>query len=66
MQQEGYRIIQMNFALLNLFRLFDVLRFIYRFKNKPNLSFDDASGMQADQEFELHPDRTGVLEYTTK
>lgn len=29
------------------------------------MTFDDV-GMAADQEFELHPDPSGTLEYTTK
>ena len=36
-----------------------------RFKNKPSMTFDD-TGMAAEQEFELHPDPEGVLEYNTK
>ncbi|UYV68804.1 PITHD1, partial [Cordylochernes scorpioides] len=35
------------------------------FKNRPKLTFDDAQGC-CDQEFELHPDNTGTLEYNTK
>ena len=37
----------------------------FRFKNKPNMSFDDV-GMEAEQEFELFPDPQGMLEYSTK
>ena len=29
------------------------------------MTFDDA-GSEADQEFEVHPDPSGVLEYATK
>ena len=29
------------------------------------MSFDD-TGAEPDQEFELQPDRTGILEYTTR
>jgi hypothetical protein len=29
------------------------------------MSFDD-TGAEADQEFDMQPDRTGTLEYTTK
>ncbi|ESO88283.1 hypothetical protein LOTGIDRAFT_204391 [Lottia gigantea] len=35
------------------------------FKNRPKMTFDDSSA-EADQEFELHPDPEGVLEYSTK
>ncbi|XP_023220162.1 PITH domain-containing protein CG6153-like isoform X1 [Centruroides sculpturatus] len=35
------------------------------FKNRPHLSFDDV-GATPDQEFELYPDPTGTLEYSTK
>lgn len=35
------------------------------FKNRPHMSFDDAN-IEADQEFELHRDTDGTLEYTTK
>ncbi|XP_076463351.1 PITH domain-containing protein 1-like [Babylonia areolata] len=35
------------------------------FKNKPGMTFDD-TGMAPEQEFELHPDPEGVLEYNTK
>lgn len=37
---------------------------IFRFKNRPKMTFDDTS-VTADQEFELHPDATGTLEYST-
>ncbi|XP_042230605.1 LOW QUALITY PROTEIN: PITH domain-containing protein GA19395-like [Homarus americanus] len=35
------------------------------FKNRAHMTFDDVN-MTADQEFELHPDPSGTLEYTTK
>eukprot|EP00794_Sanderia_malayensis_P004622 gene4622-5229_t len=35
------------------------------YKNRPRMSFDDTSATP-DQEFELHPDYKGELEYTTK
>ncbi|KAL0274147.1 UNVERIFIED_CONTAM: hypothetical protein PYX00_006640 [Menopon gallinae] len=35
------------------------------FKNRPNMSFDDVV-IESDQDFELHPDSTGTLEYATK
>lgn len=35
------------------------------FKNRPGMTFDD-TGLQPEQEFELHPDPTGLLEYSTK
>lgn len=35
------------------------------YKNRPHMSFDDAAAL-ADQEFELHPDENGTLEYSTK
>ncbi|WAR24100.1 PITH1-like protein, partial [Mya arenaria] len=35
------------------------------YKNRPNMTFDD-TGCAPDQEFELHPDPSGVLEYSTK
>lgn len=35
------------------------------FKNRPNMTFDDAE-IEADQEFELHPDPEGAIEYATK
>ncbi|KAK3599872.1 hypothetical protein CHS0354_022444 [Potamilus streckersoni] len=35
------------------------------FKNRPCMTFDD-TGCEADQEFELHPDPSGMLEYATK
>jgi len=35
------------------------------FKNQPNMSFDDV-GAESLQEFELHRDPTGLLEYPTK
>lgn len=44
---------------------FLILTFYFRFKNRPNMSFDDAA-IEADQEFELHPDNAGTLEYATK
>ena len=35
------------------------------YKNRPNMTFDD-TGAEADQEFDLNPDHSGVLEYKTK
>ncbi|XP_049799431.1 PITH domain-containing protein GA19395 [Schistocerca nitens] len=35
------------------------------YKNRPNMSFDDVSA-EPDQEFELHPDQNGTLEYSIK
>ncbi|KAK3089541.1 hypothetical protein FSP39_004413 [Pinctada imbricata] len=35
------------------------------FKNRPNMTFDDARS-QPDEEFEMHPDPEGVLQYSTK
>ncbi|XP_069126408.1 PITH domain-containing protein 1-like [Argopecten irradians] len=35
------------------------------YKNRPNMTFD-ACGSEPDQMFELHPDPTGALEYSTK
>lgn len=35
------------------------------FKNRPGMTFDD-TGLDPEQEFELHPDPEGVLEYNTK
>ncbi|XP_076035012.1 PITH domain-containing protein GA19395 [Oratosquilla oratoria] len=35
------------------------------FKNRPHMTFDD-TGVKAEQEFELHPDPSGTLEYGTK
>lgn len=35
------------------------------FKNREHMTFDDV-GLAADQEFDLHPDPSGTLEYTTK
>lgn len=37
----------------------------YSYKNRPKMTFDEADG-HPDQEFELHRDPTGVLEYSTK
>jgi hypothetical protein len=37
----------------------------YRYKNRPHMTFDDV-GAPAEQEFDLHPDNTGTLEYSTK
>uniref|UniRef100_A0A1B6HQ51 PITH domain-containing protein n=1 Tax=Homalodisca liturata TaxID=320908 RepID=A0A1B6HQ51_9HEMI len=34
------------------------------YKNRPKMTFDDTS-VPADQEFELHPDTNGTLEYST-
>jgi len=36
-----------------------------RYKNRPEMTFDDV-GSAADQEFEMHSDSTGALEYVTK
>lgn len=38
---------------------------IYRYKNRPHMTFDDVAA-PAEQEFDLHPDNTGTLEYSTK
>ncbi|KAJ9582831.1 hypothetical protein L9F63_022827 [Diploptera punctata] len=35
------------------------------FKNRPHMTFDDV-GICADQEFDLHPDATGTIEYSTR
>ncbi|KAG1654558.1 PITH domain-containing protein 1 [Nymphon striatum] len=35
------------------------------FKNRPNMSFDSVE-VEADQEFDMQPDSTGVIEYKTK
>ena len=35
------------------------------YKNRPNMNFGDVQ-VEADQEFELHPDKDGSLEYSTK
>ncbi|PSN35463.1 PITH domain-containing protein [Blattella germanica] len=35
------------------------------FKNRPHMTFDDAS-VSPDQEFDLHPDNTGTIEYSTR
>ncbi|XP_060081574.1 PITH domain-containing protein 1-like [Ylistrum balloti] len=35
------------------------------YKNRPNMTFDTC-GAEPDQMFELHPDPTGALEYSTK
>lgn len=37
----------------------------FRFKNRPGMTFDDVS-VTADQEFQLHVDNLGTLEYSTK
>lgn len=36
-----------------------------RYKNRPHMTFDDV-GAPEEQEFDLHPDNTGTLEYSTK
>lgn len=36
-----------------------------RYKNRPHMTFDDV-GAPGDQEFDLHSDNTGTLEYSTK
>ncbi|XP_040071444.1 PITH domain-containing protein CG6153 [Ixodes scapularis] len=38
---------------------------IRMFKNRPRMTFDDARA-EPEQEFELHPDNTGTLEYPVK
>lgn len=38
---------------------------MHLFKNRPGMTFDD-TGLDPEQEFELHPDPEGVLEYNTK
>ncbi|XP_046326654.1 PITH domain-containing protein 1-like [Haliotis cracherodii] len=35
------------------------------FKNRPGMTFDDVN-IEAEQEYELHPDPEGMLEYATK
>ncbi|CAD5111603.1 DgyrCDS898 [Dimorphilus gyrociliatus] len=35
------------------------------FKNRPQMTFDDVRG-QADEEFDMQPDHSGILEYSTK
>lgn len=42
-----------------------ILLLLFSYKNREHMTFDDV-GMVADQEFELQPDPTGTLEYTTK
>ena len=42
-----------------------MLQLFLRFKNKPNMTFDDVS-MEPDQIFELQKDSQGVLEYSPK
>lgn len=39
--------------------------FFFRFKNKPNLTFDDVS-IEPDQTFDLQKDCEGVIEYNPK
>lgn len=42
-----------------------ITNYCCRFKNKPNLTFDDVT-MEPDQVFELHRDSQGNLEYSPK
>lgn len=35
------------------------------YKNRPDMTFDDVA-CEADQEFEMHPDSSGSIEYITK
>lgn len=42
-----------------------LVQFFFRYKNRPHMSFDDVA-VPPDQEFELHRDETGTLEYPTK
>ena len=42
-----------------------IIHLVVRYKNRPNMSFDDV-GSEADQQFDLQPDHSGVLEYRTK
>ncbi|PIK42031.1 hypothetical protein BSL78_21116 [Apostichopus japonicus] len=35
------------------------------YKNRPHMTFDETS-LQADQEFEMQPDRTGEIDYNVK
>lgn len=42
-----------------------IIFYSFRFKNKPNLTFDDVT-MEPDQVFELHRDSQGELEYAPK
>lgn len=37
----------------------------YSFKNRPKMTFDECS-TPADQEFEMHRNPTGEIEYATK
>lgn len=39
--------------------------FVCRYKNRPNMTFDEA-GSEPDQQFELTRDEVGVVEYTVK
>ncbi|GLG95759.1 PITH domain-containing protein [Gryllus bimaculatus] len=41
------------------------LNFEKVYKNRPHMTFDDTS-IAPDQEFDLHPDNNGTLEYATK
>ena len=41
------------------------LTIYFRYKNRPQMTFDD-TGSAPEQEFEMHPDPTGVLQYSTK
>ncbi len=38
----------------------------FSFKNRPHLTFDDVSGLKADQEFDLVQDNEGRIQYPTK
>ncbi len=56
----------MKFAIINAPLLGNKFFAIdFRFKNRPNMSFDDARATP-DQEFDLQPDYKGELEYNTK
>ena len=41
------------------------LNFHRSYKDRPHMGFDDTSA-KPDQEFEMQPDKDGVLEYATK
>lgn len=48
-----------------LFIIILILKYFGRFKNRPNINFDDVT-VEADDEFEMQPDLTGTLEYPIK
>lgn len=50
---------------LHLSSEFTIIHLFFRFKNRPNMTFDDATA-EPDQVFELQKDSGGLLEYTTK